>query len=127
MSGSLSPLNLPCPMVRESASGIRVCSAWSLPGGWRSGLGIQGYRSLPCIHGNETAPIEICNQLLSRLLAGELSARHRVLFPFGNPAAMNLGLREVEENTNRLFSGAHSKGEGLCNRERIRAMRSSSM
>ncbi|MGX9105138.1 succinylglutamate desuccinylase, partial [Escherichia coli] len=24
---------------------------------------------------------------------------------------------------NRLFSGAHSKGEGLCNRERIRAMR----
>ncbi|MGL6166255.1 MAG: succinylglutamate desuccinylase, partial [Aeromonas veronii] len=75
------------------------------------------------IHGNETAPIEICNQLLSRLLSGELSARHRVLFLFGNPAAMNLGLREVEENMNRLFSGAHSKGEGLCNRERIRAMR----
>jgi succinylglutamate desuccinylase len=75
------------------------------------------------IHGNETAPIEICNQLLSRLLSGELSARHRVLFLFGNPAAMNLGLREVEENMNRLFSGAHSKGEGLCNRERMRAMR----
>ena len=75
------------------------------------------------IHGNETAPIEICNQLLSRLLSGELSARHRVLFLFGNPAAMNLGLREVEENLNRLFSGAHSKGKGLCNRERLRAMR----
>lgn len=75
------------------------------------------------IHGNETAPIELCNQLLGKLLGGELSARHRVLFLFGNPAAMNLGVREVEENMNRLFSGAHSKGEGLCNRERIRAMR----
>jgi succinylglutamate desuccinylase len=62
------------------------------------------------IHGNETAPIEICNQLLTRLLSGELKVRHRVLFLFGNPAAMNLGVREVEENMNRLFSGAHSKG-----------------
>ena len=75
------------------------------------------------IHGNETAPIEICNQLLTRLLSGEIQACHRVLFLFGNPAAMNQGVREVEENMNRLFSGAHSKGEGLCNRERIRAMR----
>jgi succinylglutamate desuccinylase len=37
------------------------------------------------IHGNETAPIEICNQLLTRLLAEELKVRHRVLFLFGNP------------------------------------------
>jgi succinylglutamate desuccinylase len=61
--------------------------------------------------------------LLTRLLSGEIQACHRVLFLFGNPAAMNQGVREVEENMNRLFSGAHSKGEGLCNRERIRAMR----
>ncbi|HDZ9212322.1 TPA: succinylglutamate desuccinylase/aspartoacylase family protein, partial [Aeromonas dhakensis] len=96
----------------EPASG-----AGDLPGGRKDIV-------LSCgIHGNETAPIEICNQLLSRLLSGELRARHRVLFLFGNPAAMNLGVREVEENMNRLFSGAHSKGEGLCNQERIRAMR----
>ncbi|MBZ6071597.1 succinylglutamate desuccinylase [Aeromonas schubertii] len=75
------------------------------------------------IHGNETAPIEICNDLLRRLLSGELRARHRTLFLFGNPAAMNLGVREVEENMNRLFSGAHSRGPGLCNRERMRAKR----
>ncbi|PJG59006.1 succinylglutamate desuccinylase [Aeromonas cavernicola] len=74
------------------------------------------------VHGNETAPIEICNHLLTRLLSGELVARQRVLFLFGNPAAINLGVREVAENLNRLFSGAHSKGEGQCNRERTRAM-----
>ncbi|MFR9719219.1 succinylglutamate desuccinylase [Aeromonas diversa] len=75
------------------------------------------------IHGNETAPIEICNDLLRRLLSGELQARHRTLFIFGNLAAMNLGVREIEENMNRLFSGAHSRGAGLCNRERMRAKR----
>lgn len=75
------------------------------------------------IHGNETAPIELCNQLLGRLLAGELRARHKTLFIFGNPAAMNLAVREVEENLNRLFSGAHSRGAGPHNRERQRAAR----
>lgn len=110
--------------------------SFSLPGGdraevWDTGVlciepAAPGHKALVLssgIHGNETAPIEICNQLLTRLLSGELRARHRTLFLFGNPAAMNLGVREVEENMNRLFSGAHSRGPGLCNRERIRAKR----
>lgn len=73
------------------------------------------------VHGNETAPIEICAELIKALLLGHIEAAHRVLFIFGNPASMNFGKRELEENMNRLFSGAHSKGAGLVNKERERA------
>ncbi|MGI2258265.1 succinylglutamate desuccinylase [Shewanella sp. GXUN23E] len=73
------------------------------------------------VHGNETAPIELCNGLIRRLLNQEIRARHRVLFLFGNPPAMFNGTRIVDENLNRLFSGEHSRGPGLCNPERIRA------
>jgi succinylglutamate desuccinylase len=78
------------------------------------------------VHGNETAPIEICNTLIKKLILGELSLAHRVLFLFGNPASINIGKRFVEENLNRLFSGGHSKdqgqGAGLINKERYRAL-----
>lgn len=74
------------------------------------------------VHGNETAPIEICQQLIEEIIKGQIQIKQRVLFLFGNPEAINLGERFVEENLNRLFSGAHSDGEGLCNRERIRAL-----
>ena len=73
------------------------------------------------IHGNESAPIEICNDFISQIIDGKLSLETRVLFIFGNPASMNIGQRFIEENMNRLFSGAHSSAPGLVNRERIRA------
>lgn len=73
------------------------------------------------VHGNETAPIEICDELVQALLTETLTASHRVLFLFGNLPAMDLGERFVEENMNRLFSGAHSSGPGLVNQERVRA------
>ncbi|MCW8090652.1 succinylglutamate desuccinylase [Alteromonas sp. ASW11-130] len=73
------------------------------------------------VHGNETAPIEICDELVERILTGQLVLKHRVLFLFGNLAAMDIAERFVEENMNRLFSGAHSEGEGLINDERKRA------
>lgn len=78
------------------------------------------------VHGNETAPIEICADLVKQLLLGELQLTERVLFIFGNPASMNIAKRFVEENMNRLFSGGHSqdqgKGSGLINKERHRAL-----
>ncbi|MBL4823096.1 MAG: succinylglutamate desuccinylase [Colwellia sp.] len=86
------------------------------------------------VHGNETAPIEICNELIKLLILGELHLENRTLFLFGNPPAINIGQRFVEENLNRLFSGAHSqdcslskglgKGqdESLINQERHRAL-----
>lgn len=72
------------------------------------------------VHGNETAPIEICADLVQQLITGKLYLNERVLFLFGNPAAMNISERFVEENMNRLFSGAHSKGD-VKNKERERA------
>ncbi|MEI6858847.1 MAG: succinylglutamate desuccinylase [Shewanella sp.] len=73
------------------------------------------------VHGNETAPIEICNNLIKDLLQQKIVAKQRVLFLFGNPPAIINGTRFIEENLNRLFNGAHSTGEGLSNLERIRA------
>jgi len=73
------------------------------------------------VHGNETAPIEICAELVKDLLTGQLQVKHRLLVLFGNPAAINAGTREVTENLNRLFSGHHSMGAGLINAERKRA------
>lgn len=63
------------------------------------------------VHGNETAPIEICNDIINQVLANKISISQPVLFIFGNPASINIGKRFVEENMNRLFSGHHSKPE----------------
>lgn len=75
------------------------------------------------VHGNETAPIEICDNLVKQLLKGEIKAKQRVLFLFGNLPAMDIAKRFVQENMNRLFSGAHSElstGQQM-NAERMRA------
>jgi len=78
------------------------------------------------VHGNETAPIEICADLIQQLILGDLHLEERVLFLFGNPASINISQRFVEENLNRLFSGGHSidqgQGPGLINKERHRAL-----
>jgi len=73
------------------------------------------------VHGNETAPIEICDQYVQQILTGHIVLQHRVLFLFGNLPAMDIAERFVEENMNRLFSGAHSDEPGLVNGERHRA------
>lgn len=73
------------------------------------------------VHGNETAPIEICAELVKNLITGKLTLKHRLLVLFGNPPAINAGTREIRENLNRLFSGHHSMGAGLINAERKRA------
>ena len=59
------------------------------------------------VHGNETAPIEICDDLVKGILTGEIIAKQRVLFLFGNLPSMDIAQRFVEENMNRLFSGEH--------------------
>lgn len=77
------------------------------------------------VHGNETAPIEICADLISQLILGKLALTERVLFIFGNIASMNIAERFVEENMNRLFSGAHQandkNNEKVGQKERQRA------
>ncbi len=60
------------------------------------------------IHGNETAPIEICDLLVNQVLSGKLEVNNRILFIIGNPDAMNSGKRFEVENLNRLFCNKHA-------------------
>jgi len=73
------------------------------------------------VHGNETAPIEICDSLIKQIISGELKLAQRVLFIYGNPKSINIGLRFVEENLNRLFNGHHTVEGIAMNDERVRA------
>jgi succinylglutamate desuccinylase len=73
------------------------------------------------VHGNETAPIEICDHYVQQILREEIQVSHRVLFIFANLPSMDIAKRFVEENMNRLFSGAHSEGTGQQSTERKRA------
>ncbi len=72
------------------------------------------------VHGNETAPIEIVDNLVKKILSEQLPVRSRVLFIIGNPVAMNLSQRFDLENMNRLFNGKH---QGKDHHEAIRAER----
>lgn len=51
------------------------------------------------VHGNERCGIDAINELLPTLKI----ARGRVLIAYGNPRAIEQGMRYVEENLNRLF------------------------
>ncbi|MCM2680786.1 succinylglutamate desuccinylase [Echinimonas agarilytica] len=55
------------------------------------------------VHGNETAPIELLNSLVAELSLEQQSLTARVLFIVGNPPAIELQKRFIDENLNRLF------------------------
>nr|WP_314900326.1 succinylglutamate desuccinylase [uncultured Deefgea sp.] len=65
------------------------------------------------VHGNETAPVELVEQLIEQVCAGAIKVRARVLFIFGNVAALRLGQRFVEEDMNRLFSRTPDVEDGV--------------
>ncbi|WP_084089979.1 succinylglutamate desuccinylase [Andreprevotia lacus] len=55
------------------------------------------------VHGNETAPVELVDRLISALYAGELRLKARVLFVYGNVDALRSGTRFIKQDMNRLF------------------------
>jgi succinylglutamate desuccinylase len=64
------------------------------------------------IHGNETAPIELLDELLHGIASGDIKPRARILFLFGNPEAIRKGERYIEQDVNRLFNGRHELSSG---------------
>ena len=57
------------------------------------------------LHGNETAPVEILNALITQLLKGEKALVPRVLVILGNPAALRADKRYIRCDINRMFGG----------------------
>lgn len=64
------------------------------------------------IHGNETAPIELLDDLLHDVARGDLKVRARILFLFGNPQAIRYGERYLKHDVNRMFNGRHEQYSG---------------
>ena len=64
------------------------------------------------IHGNETAPIELLNQLVTDIADEKVEVKNHCLFLLGNALSMVEKTRFVTHNMNRLFSGRH-KQEGI--------------
>ena len=70
------------------------------------------------IHGNETAPIEIVNQLVSEIVLSKVQVKQRTLFIIGNPVSMNVSKRFEVENLNRLFCGKYKNAPQCYEKER---------
>lgn len=61
------------------------------------------------VHGNETAPIELLNDLISDLFAGKLRLMVRLMVILGNPEAIRQGIRYQAIDLNRLFNGKYQE------------------
>ena len=55
------------------------------------------------IHGDETAPMELVDNLVSDIISGSIRLTERCLFILGHPEATNKHVRFLDENLNRLF------------------------
>ena len=55
------------------------------------------------VHGNETASIELIQQLAEGILLGRIQPVHRLLLIIAHPEAINQQTRFIKENMNRLF------------------------
>lgn len=65
------------------------------------------------VHGNETGPIELVNQLVIDILEGAVTLNVRLLVLIGNPVAANSAKRFCDVNLNRLFNGAWKEYDGF--------------
>lgn len=72
------------------------------------------------VHGDETAPIEIVDCLVSNILSGKTCLKHNLLVVIANPPAISASSRQVDENMNRLFKHQLHK-KTTASAERLRS------
>jgi succinylglutamate desuccinylase len=107
----------------KQASGQTASIYWTRP---EAGVilfePINGYQQnvviSVAVHGNETAPIEIVNRLISEILDNQYLLKVRLLVVFGNLAAMRQGKRYLNVDLNRLFSDHHLNYESCYETQR---------
>ena len=73
------------------------------------------------IHGNETAPIEICESLSQAIINESIPCCRPLLLIFGNIDAIKANRRFTTENLNRLFTKKPPKDSSAKNSETKRA------
>ncbi|MCF8059571.1 MAG: succinylglutamate desuccinylase [Bacteriovoracaceae bacterium] len=98
------------PLFEEVHNGIKITESSK---GILSLIPIESSAQSPfvlsCgIHGNETAPIEIINDLLKKIYSCELKVNRPILIIFGHIEAMRAHKRFIDYNLNRLFSGEYA-------------------
>ncbi len=95
-----------------------LSAQWSLPSGTKIAWIAQGILQIvpsklsvkskdivlsSGVHGNETAAIEVVDEIARQILLGHWQPKHRLLLIIAHPKAIEANTREVEENLNRLF------------------------
>jgi len=65
------------------------------------------------IHGDETGPIEMLDDIVSLLLRQTLTLTHRILCIIGNPYSVAVQQRFIDENLNRLFGSSHCQSSSI--------------
>lgn len=89
-----------------------LAARWLAPGCVELNGDARGADSvlLSCgVHGNETAPIEVVDGMLTDIAAGQLALNCRLLVMFANLDAIRQGVRYGNYDMNRLFNGAHAR------------------
>jgi len=76
------------------------------------------------IHGNETAPVEILNELLDDLFNGSLPLSRPLLLIFGNLPALQAGSRFTSYDINRLFSASGGQVADCYETARVKELES---
>lgn len=66
------------------------------------------------VHGDETSPIELVQNLAEGILKGDIIPAHRLLLIIAHPEAINAHTRFIDENMNRLFKGHNEERNIDC-------------
>ncbi len=77
------------------------------------------------IHGNETAPIELLDKIVTDLFSGQIPLTVRLLLVLGNPEAIRQGVRYVEGDLNRMFLEGWTSFESSNETARVQQLQQS--